>query len=544
MTLLQNYEQLRGKIYARRERMLLEREAGQHFSVFFGALWLAVMELRSVFLRFLILNFSDPTESFKILLRLKPEDVCTYSYCSYRYFKNRVKLFSLAGTSLIIIGSVVGTFLLSIILPLLALRAQTVNWQTRPDGATLKKENLFTAGDWPRGHLLGTTVIDNELQLAQGQNQGSGADQNLEIDQLIPIERLTADDGSCAGRPVAARFDIFDFEEQAVTLRDTLGETDCLNVGDEVAIMYFSGTSEARASLGYDLNYVQGIRGRRILLAAKFVAKPANFAVLARIPQFENLIVSRHGALTGELAMVRAKMILSQSNKPIINLAAGTENLDHGAWLSPFYTINTINSFAEKIAWEGTSALPSDVRLVVGSGNNKNSLQWDSEEMVGCTTRTPCKIAPRHFNKKYIQAKLILSNGGGPSPQIKNLSVISNIGQASEPTLVGPLDYRLLGMRVLSPDAPDVLVQVRAGKTLADLKKADWCGYNTCGTGDFFTTENIKKTVSADHQLNQNGHRWFQYRIFSANTDEQLSQKLVRAIKLRLQSVPRAVGKL
>src|SRR3989344_5463429 len=172
MSLLQSYEQLRGKIYARRERMLEEREAGRHISVFFGALWLMLMELRSIVLRFLILNFSDPTESFKILLRLKPEDVCTYSYCSYRYLRNKVQLFSFAGTSMIVIGSVVGTFLLSIILPLLALRAKEVNWQTRPNGAALKKENLFTVGDWQRGTFFRTTALNNELQLEQGQNNG------------------------------------------------------------------------------------------------------------------------------------------------------------------------------------------------------------------------------------------------------------------------------------------------------------------------------------------------------------------------------------
>ncbi len=544
MTLLQSYEQLRGKIYARRERMLEEREAGRHISVFLGTLWLMLMELRSIVLRFLILNFSDPTESFKILLRLKPEDVCTYSYCSYRYLRNKVQLFSFAGTSMIVIGSVVGTFLLSIILPLLALRAKEVNWQSRPNGVALKKENLFTVGDWQRGNFLGTTVVNNELQLAEGQNQGSGVDKNLEINNPISIERLVASDGLCVNRRVASRFGIFDLEEQALTLNNALEESDCLNVGDEVAVLYFSGNSKKQIFIGYDTNYVQGIRGRRILLATKFVAKPSTFAVLARIPQFNSLTLNRDGALSGEAALVRARTIFNKSRRPIINLAKSVERADYGAWLSPIYNINTINSFAEKIAWEGESARPSDVRLVFGSGNNKNSLQWDEEELVGCTIKTPCKLAARHFNKKYIQCKLILSNSSGISPQIKNLSVILNIGQASEPTLVGVLDYRLLGMRVLSSNAPNVLVQVRGGKNLADLKASDWCGFTTCGTGDFFTSQNIKKNTSVDHQLQTAGNRWFQYRIFSVKAEEKLSQTLVRAIKLRLQSIPHAVGKL
>src|SRR3989344_2409976 len=543
MSLLQSYEQLRGKMYARRERMLEEREAGRHISVFFGALWLMLMELRSIVLRFLILNFSDPTESFKILLRLKPEDVCTYSYCSYRYLRNKVQLFSFAGTSMIIIGSVVGTFLLSIILPLLALRAKEVNWQSRPPNAELRKENLFTIGDWQRGFLFGTAINDNKLELQQGKNMGSGIDHDLELNYAVQIGKLISTNGICAGKPVASRFDIFDMEEQALTLRQTFKKSDCLQVGDEVAILYYNNQKEGKKLIGYDTNYIQGIRGRRVLLANKFIAKPSQMAVLARIPQFNNLFIKERGSLEGEVALVRAKSVINKSGRRVINLADGADGTASGAWLSPLYEVNNNNSFAEKIAWEGEAEKASDIRLLIGSGNREDALQWDEEELVGCTMRTPCKLAARHFNKKYIRCKIILG-GNGQTPQVKNSKMITNIGFTSEATLVGVLDYRLLGMRIISPDVPNVLVQVRAGKTLADLKKAEWCGYNYCGVGNFFTAGNIKKTLSLDHDLQRTGHRWFQYRIFSVSAEQKLSQKLVRAIKLRLQSIPHAVGKL
>lgn len=538
MTLLQSYEQLRGKIYARRERMLVEREAGQHFSVFFGALWLMLMELRSMLLRFLIINFSDPTESFKILLRLKPEDVCTYSYCSYRYLRNKVRIFSFAGASMIVIGSVVGTFLLSIILPLLALRAQNVSWQSRPSGAELKKENLFTIGDWQRGFFFGTAMIDKNLKIQSDRNEGSGADGNLVIERRTPIDFLFGITGLCKGKKIAPRFDIFDLDEQAITIHSALRETECLQIGDEVAILYYANQKGEKKLIGYDTNYIQGLRGRRILLATKFVAKPSEMAVLMRIPQFNKLTIERGGGIMSEAPLVRAKNIVNKSNYALINLADASHDAFSGVWLSPLYEVNTINTFAEKIAWAGDSFRQSDVRLVVASGNNPDALQWDEEELVGCTTRTPCKIAARHFNKKYLRCKVILGKNSGPSPTIKNINIMTNVGHTSEPTLVGVLDYRLIGMRVLSPDVPNVLVQVRAGKTLADLKKADWCGYNHCGVGDFFTSKNIKKIIPDEHQLQMAGHRWFQYRIFSVNTDQQLSQKLVRAIKLRLQSIP------
>lgn len=542
--LLKAYEQLRGKIFARRERMLEERERGEHISVFFGTLWLALMELRSIFLRFLILNFSDPAASFKVLLNLKPEDVCTYSYCSYRYLKNRIQIFSLTGTSLIIIGSVLGTFILSIVLPLLALRAQPLSWKSKPAPSTLSKANLFKLGAWRDGYFLDTRAFDTGLELLSNQNFGTGLDGDLAVIKKEEMENILGQNGRCAGKRVAPQFNIFYLEEQAVTLRHALTTNDCLAVGDEVAVLYFNQQANKQNFTGFDTNYIQAIRGRRIILANKFVAKPSHTAVLMRIPQFNNLTIARGAGLLDEPIIVRAKEINNQSKSEIINLALNLESREQGSWLSPIYEINTDNSFIQKIFWEGEATLPREVRLVVGSGNNKNSLGWDDVDMVGCTVRTPCELKSHHANKKYIQVKLILAQASTFSPKIKNISIINNIGQASVPTMVGILDYRLLGMHVLSKNSPDVLLQVRAGQTLAELKTAPWCGFNSCGSGDFFRAANMKKSLPKEHILHQEGNRWFQYRIFSVHPDDELNKNLVRSIKFKLKSIPQSYNKV
>ncbi len=543
MTLLQAYEQLRGKIFARREQLLLEREQGLHWRVFLGTFWLLFLELRSVFLRFLIINFSDPTQSFKILLNLKPEDVCTYSYCSYRYLKKKMQLFSFAGTSMIIIGSVAATFLLSIILPLLALRAQTVNWQTRPAGTVLKKNNLFAIADWPRGYFMGTSVADNQLVMASGTNYGTGLDGQAVIAGNKVWSELVANDGQCAGKLLASKINIFDIEEQAITLRRALGDNDCLKVGDEVVILYYSLDHNKEVFASYDTNYIQSIRGRRLILSSKFAAKPATIAYVMRVPQLTEMRLARAAKLKGDAIFVRAKLASNQSSVPVINLTEANVSSELGTWLSPVYEINTLDTFVQKIAWDGQSLIARDVRIEIGSGNNKNALQWDGEELTGCTMRTPCAINPRHFNKKYIQTKLILASEGKESPKIKGINIVTNTGFVSEAAMVGILNYRLLGLHILSPDVPDVLVQVRGGKTLEELKQAPWCGFSSCVQGDFFTADNFQESISADHDLAARGNRWFQYRLFSVNPHEELSRTLVRNIKLKLQSISIAVGK-
>lgn len=521
--LVRVYKELRSKIFTRRERMLEEQEAGRHWVVFLGTLWLMLMEIRSVFYRFLILNFSDPTDSFNLLFHPHAEELCTYSYCSHKYLKNKVRIFSLAGFSLIILTSVAGTFLLSIILPLLALRAQEVQWQTVPQKYIYKKENLFTIQDWNRGFFLGT-MASSSVQLAPELYQGDGRDGDLTVQGKTVW-------GTC-------RNQIFDIESPRVITK----EMTCLKIGDEVAILYFKEKRGKKVFSTYATNYVQNARGKVIQLAWPVEPQNETIAFVERVPQYLSVTFSHGGNLINDLdgpIILRAQKILGETHSNIANLAELTSTQKEGAWISPVFPINTDGSVVSKIAWEGQANISSDVRIAIASGNKEDQMYWGNEELVGCLKGSPCNLPEIHLGKKYLQFKVTLLDDGGAPPVVNNLQAIVNNGFVSLPTLVGVLDYQLLGLEWQKMGDDDILIQARGGKTLQDLRQASWCGYNRCLPNDFWGNADNNKKISPTHPLFTTGNRWFQYRIFMQSPGKKIPAKIVRTMKFKLLSIPR-----
>lgn len=525
--LILEYKKLRDRIYTRRERLLEAREAGQHWSVFFGTIQLVFMELRSIFLRFLILNFSDPALSFKVFTNHSHHEVCDYSYTSYKHLKGKAQLFSLTGLSLVAVASVLSTFFLSIILPLLALRAQTVEWRDIPQKYLFRKENLFTVKDWEQGYFLGT-IKTAGLTLAPNNYSGDGRDGDLTVKGSMPTK--------------TCRNSIFAIEKQRIITEDTT----CLNMGDEVAILYFKSYRGKKIFSTYAINYVQRARGKIIELALPTEDRPEKIALITRVPHYRELVFKTGATLIQDIdgpIVLRAETMTGTTRSNIANLSE-VISLKQGAWLSPIYSINTDATLIKKVAWSGEASLARQVFLTIASGNNRDYLYWDNENLVGCTTFSPCDIPAIHLGKKYVQFKITLTAEDEIAPLIQGLDAVLNQGYVSPPSLMGALDYQLVGVEWKEGGANDaVIIQVRGASTLAELKKAPWCGYQYCWPSDFFSTPHNHKKVTSKHDLSRAGNRWFQYRIFSNQATGTTNQKITKSVKLKLRSIPREVSK-
>jgi hypothetical protein len=86
---------------------------------------------------FLIVLFSDPSESFIILKKRDEMTVCDVSYVEYRLYSKKIKLLSLGGASSVFFATLTISFIVNFVMPNLNVFAATFNWnQTNWNGGT------------------------------------------------------------------------------------------------------------------------------------------------------------------------------------------------------------------------------------------------------------------------------------------------------------------------------------------------------------------------------------------------------------------------
>ena len=94
--------------------------------------------------KYYILIFKDAGESFNLLVNQQNLKVCAYSYCNYKYFQKRVRIFSLAGALTIITVAVFTSLITNLIFgPKLPGQAATYNFQ-QTDWNTASTTNTAT----------------------------------------------------------------------------------------------------------------------------------------------------------------------------------------------------------------------------------------------------------------------------------------------------------------------------------------------------------------------------------------------------------------
>lgn len=101
-----------------------------------------LLEITLSFLKYLVVLFKKPSQSFKILVNQPALDDCVYSYTDHKVFQKKLRVFSMAGFTTVIAATIISTLVLNLTTgPIFQSRAATYSWaQTSwAGGATANK---------------------------------------------------------------------------------------------------------------------------------------------------------------------------------------------------------------------------------------------------------------------------------------------------------------------------------------------------------------------------------------------------------------------
>jgi len=88
-----------------------------------------LLEITLSLLKYLVVLFKKPSQSFKILVNQPALDDCVYSYTDHKTFQKKLRLFSMAGFTTIITATIISTLVLNLTTgPIFQSRAATYTW--------------------------------------------------------------------------------------------------------------------------------------------------------------------------------------------------------------------------------------------------------------------------------------------------------------------------------------------------------------------------------------------------------------------------------
>lgn len=101
-----------------------------YFSTIYFNLKLVSFEIISDVIKFLVVVFADPSQGFRLFYNQRDLQACPYSYTGFRQVQKKVRIFSLAGISIILSVSVITSLITNIIFcGKLPGKAATFGWQ-------------------------------------------------------------------------------------------------------------------------------------------------------------------------------------------------------------------------------------------------------------------------------------------------------------------------------------------------------------------------------------------------------------------------------